>query len=371
MSTASSLSASGGAGAGADASSASTSSVVARTCAYCLAPAALRCGRCRNRAYCSAECQKADWGKGRGQCHKSWCGIRCGEKEVDWEIKFVPSRGRKGIFAKRDFKPDERVFVERMYFQEEIDETLEALDKTLTHTLTPMLVKQSFRDLDPAGMGPTEKFDRHACPITEMNGALVLPLNLSLVNHACKPNSEWVFDPTDTSQPTLLLITGAPVAAGEEFTVTFTWTIGISANSVPPEMAAAALFSTWGIVCPPDCACKDATIMGKVARVHALERRARELCAAGHVDEGLRAAEQFLDMANELGLSSIQRTRGMDLVINIAVAREATMPRARQLLAQKHALCMKLYGSKSYFTRQAAADIANPTAFDPRGKFSR
>lgn len=284
---------------------------------------------------------------------------------MDWEIKFVPSRGRNGIFAKRAFAADERVFVERMYYQREIDETIERPGDTAT----PALVKQMFKDLDPIGMAPAAKFDRHACPISELNGSLVLPLNLSLVNHACKPNSEWVFDPTDLFQPTVLLITGSPVAAGEEFTVTYTWTIGISANSLSPDLAPVALSTMWGIVCPPDCACKDATIMRKVLETRLLVKCVEEECQAGRRDSGMRFAEEYIDMSNELGLSSIQRTRCMDLAIRVALLREETLPRAMQLLTEKHAICLKVYGPKCYFTRQAAADVANPFAFTPRGKF--
>jgi hypothetical protein len=37
-------------------------------CSYCLALAATRCARCKDRVYCSPECQHADWANHSQQC---------------------------------------------------------------------------------------------------------------------------------------------------------------------------------------------------------------------------------------------------------------------------------------------------------------
>ena len=84
-------------------------------CAFCYmkldARAAKRCGQCNKRIYCSRECQTADWSK--GQHHKVWCCLNCGEQNTDWEIRKSETSGL-GVFALRDFEPGERIMVERV-----------------------------------------------------------------------------------------------------------------------------------------------------------------------------------------------------------------------------------------------------------------
>lgn len=286
-----------------------------------------------------------------------WRGLPCGEKELDWEIAYIPSAGRKGLVAKRAFAADERVFVERMHYFKEID-----FEDNFGVGACPKGVKEAFRALHPPGMDSISKFDIHGCPISELNGELVLGVNLSNVYHACRPNCEWVFDATDLTQPTVLLVTGRPIAAGEEMTVTYTWTIGISANYTSPAVAAAALAAKWGIVCPPDCSCKDATVMGKVARIHRLEGLIREQSGTGRIADALRSANEILQIATDLELSSIQRVRAMNFVIDVGIARRATAPRALRLMAEKHALTLKVFGPKAAMTLESEEQMKRPTA---------
>ena len=87
-----------------------------RHCAFCLeicgVPAKL-CGGCKKRAYCSRECQVADWKiTGSGQRHKNWCGrYEHGEEDVDWEVAPVPNKGL-GVRAKRLIPAGFRIIVE-------------------------------------------------------------------------------------------------------------------------------------------------------------------------------------------------------------------------------------------------------------------
>jgi len=73
------------------------------------------CGGCKKRAYCSKECQTADWSiKGNGQRHKNWCGIHeYGEEDLDWEVVPVPNNYKGlGIVAKRLLPAGFRIIVE-------------------------------------------------------------------------------------------------------------------------------------------------------------------------------------------------------------------------------------------------------------------
>lgn len=70
---------------------------------------------CLKRAYCSRECQLVDWTpKGKGQGHKNWCRLECGEEDVDWEVTSIPGKGL-GIVAKRMIPALYRIIVEGVF----------------------------------------------------------------------------------------------------------------------------------------------------------------------------------------------------------------------------------------------------------------
>ena len=88
-----------------------------RHCSVCLkvcSPAKL-CGKCKKRPYCSRECQLIDWPpKGKGQGHKNWFHLDCGEEDIDWEVKSIPGKGL-GIVAKKEIPPLYRIIVEPVF----------------------------------------------------------------------------------------------------------------------------------------------------------------------------------------------------------------------------------------------------------------
>ncbi len=92
------------------------SPVKKRHCAFCLNPIEDQiiklCGKCRRRAYCSRECQVTDWSAdGKGQGHKNWCHLVCGEEDIDWEVSNVPGKGL-GVVAKRTIPAKYRIIVD-------------------------------------------------------------------------------------------------------------------------------------------------------------------------------------------------------------------------------------------------------------------
>lgn len=88
-------------------------------CAYCThildGASTKRCGKCKRRAYCSAECQRLDWKA--GQQHKNWCGVAYCEEDRDWAVRACSDNPKKGlgVFALRDIVEDEIIMVEAAY----------------------------------------------------------------------------------------------------------------------------------------------------------------------------------------------------------------------------------------------------------------
>jgi len=91
-----------------------------RHCAFCLKEIGglliKKCGGCKRRAYCSKECQTADWSvTGSGQRHKNWCSrYEYGEEDIDWEVIPVENKGL-GVVAKRHLPVGYRIIVEPVY----------------------------------------------------------------------------------------------------------------------------------------------------------------------------------------------------------------------------------------------------------------
>ena len=87
-------------------------------CAFCLklSSSSKLCGKCNKRAYCSKQCQIADWSPGKtGQGHKNWCSkYECGEEDIDYEVSEIPGKGL-GIVAKRLIPAKYRIFVEPIF----------------------------------------------------------------------------------------------------------------------------------------------------------------------------------------------------------------------------------------------------------------
>ena len=74
------------------------------------------CGGCRKRAYCSKECQKADWSiTGTLQRHANWCAkCECGEEDIHWEVVPVPGKGL-GVRAKKKLPTGFRIMADPVY----------------------------------------------------------------------------------------------------------------------------------------------------------------------------------------------------------------------------------------------------------------
>jgi len=151
-----------------------------RHCACCLkeisGEAILKCGKCLKRVYCSKECQTIDWStKQDGQGHKNWCGIDCGEEDLDWSVVPIPGKGL-GIVALRDIPALYRIIVEGGVHKEH----------------------PGVADLMPENGSFEEKFQLNVlgCGLAdEDNHELgILCPRMSRLNHSCDPNATHFFD---------------------------------------------------------------------------------------------------------------------------------------------------------------------------------
>ena len=80
-----------------------------------MCPEAKLCSGCRKRSYCSRECQITDWApNGKGQGHKNWCRLDCGEEDIDWEVVSIEGKGL-GVVAKRFIPAKYRIIVDAVF----------------------------------------------------------------------------------------------------------------------------------------------------------------------------------------------------------------------------------------------------------------
>jgi len=151
-----------------------------RHCAFCLTgirgEAIKKCGKCHKRAYCSKKCQAKDWSPNKkGQGHKNWCGIDCGEEDVDWTVIPISGKGL-GLVALRDIPQAYRMIVEA------------GVDKD-----HPRVV-----DLLPQNGSLDDKFKLNVlgCGLDdeENQEQRILCLRISRVNHSCSPNATHFYD---------------------------------------------------------------------------------------------------------------------------------------------------------------------------------
>jgi len=153
------------------------SSSLDRHCAFCLKEisekAIMKCGKCLKRVYCSKECQTSDWSrKKNGQGHKNWCGIDCGEEDIDWAVCPIPGKGM-GISALRDIPAAYRIIVEA------------GVDKTHPRVADLMPINGTLDAkyaLNKLGCGAEDDVEELLC------------LRIARANHACKANAAHIYD---------------------------------------------------------------------------------------------------------------------------------------------------------------------------------
>eukprot|EP00276_Gloeochaete_wittrockiana_P008325 CAMPEP_0184659104 /NCGR_PEP_ID=MMETSP0308-20130426/28233_1 /TAXON_ID=38269 /ORGANISM="Gloeochaete witrockiana, Strain SAG 46.84" /LENGTH=327 /DNA_ID=CAMNT_0027098641 /DNA_START=995 /DNA_END=1978 /DNA_ORIENTATION=- len=232
------------------------------------------CGQCHKRAYCSRECQTADYKPGGGgQGHKNWCQLECGEEGIDWKVCPVPGKGL-GIVALRDLPMRYRIIVEA--------------DRP-KHPKALELV--------PLKGTMVEKFAANsiACPGSR-NGGLFL--RISRANHDCNANAAHILDETFN---VLVLYARRPISVGEEICHQYVQWNEISINR--PISDARQSLRSRGIECPPDCICRNSEVEAILDKGRRIEASVPALARSRKFKETYAAIEELLKLYDVINSS--------------------------------------------------------------------
>lgn len=214
----------------------------------------------------------ADWKPrekgGRGQGHKTWCSLNCGEEGTDWRVAFISKEKGLGLIAMRAFVPGERIMVERLIQFEEAK---------VTNRESPS-VRAAIELLIPKGGSLANKFALNSVGNADEQGG-GLGLRISRANHACdgKASHHWISD-FDVKA----LVANAAVAEGEEICINYTpATADPSAPRAIYEVGLVMLRNKWGIICPDNCVCRDEDHAKKMDRARGLDEAISRNLSAG------------------------------------------------------------------------------------------
>jgi hypothetical protein len=284
--------------------------------------------------YCSRACQSFDWSGLSGQSHKQWCGLPCGEEDVDWEIRFINLKRGYGLVALRNFEPEERVFVERLF-------SLKEIESLPTKTLA------SFLELAPLETSSTSSSVKESCENKFYLNCIsirdsdepALGLRLSRINHACVPNTDWWDDKNN-----LILITRTRVTKGQEFTFSYTNAMDPVIDGWTTEKARALLANKWDIVCEPDCLCHNMAIVLQIQRARELDADIINKIRSNLSKEAFLISETLLQLHFDINSSKLQQLTVMYNSFCLGITSESTEHKALVILRELRALSNKLFG---------------------------
>lgn len=203
-------------------------------CAYCYkqpgteACTELRhCPKCHKRRLCSRECQLADWKSG----HKHWCG-KTGEIGHDFEVREAPGKSL-GVFALRDFEPNEKIMMERpvasvakyegpvsvlgsvLSLDDSRKQAVQALTPAQLEKTPPALAEE--RELPPEQQVIAEKIRRNG--MGTHGGGNGLYILMSRINHSCIHNCST---PTVDKKRCVKVVSATRrISQGDEITISY------------------------------------------------------------------------------------------------------------------------------------------------------
>lgn len=326
-------------------------SVVGLPCAFCYRPLSetpKRCSKCLKRAYCSRECQVADWktDNGVGQGHKTWCSLGSGEEGIDWEVKYISEEKGYGVVALRDFAPNERIMVERVFRMSEVD-------------AQPRPMVEAINALDPRPGTVEDKFLLNAMQASTRAWCEgVLSVRMARANHSCGANAYHYYE---EAQRVRLLFCRVPIRAGDEICIEYA-RVKDPATSLDPEEVAEVLKSNWGIVCPEDCVCKDKEILAQLERANYLDGAIFRV-ATGDPPQprlALRKAEELLQIHEKLKQRADTVLRTLYDAFQVALTSKETQKEAGAYAKRVYQLSAALMGEKSYDAQEYKKYMEDP-----------
>ena len=276
---------------------------IERHCSFCFqvcSPAKV-CSKCHKRAYCSRQCQAADWKpEGVGQGHKKWCQYECGEEDVDWYVVPVPGKGL-GIVAKRMIRAGYRIIVEPVF--------------------TDPAGHPAIHDLMPEHGSLMEKLDLNST-LPDIHGqnpvvngfplkTLAISLRISRANHDCDPNAASFYY---NMSRVMILVAQREIPADQEICISYNpisyiTSMSLAENARFRKHRQDLLVNKWNIICSPDCVCNDSKVEKLILKAFALIKVLGEMEKAGNVPN-FQPAEDLLMVLNSIPVARYSLIRG-------------------------------------------------------------
>jgi len=314
-----------------------------RHCAYCLkflpVGTAKICGRCYRRAYCSRDCQKADWSQKPGsQGHKNWCDLRCGEEDIEWEFKPAPGTGF-GIFAKRFIPAKFRIMVD----------ACRQRDHPAINDLPPIGAALDQKIL-MSSLGRHGKGPRFA----------LICLRIARLGHDCDPNSDHFYDSVHHVK---VAYAERDIQAGEEITKSFTSVNAIGGNAFVGVPQRGMLQMFLGIVCKENCICRDENIGKIIKESEGLNEYL--IMAANSLDDtdnAMKMLKKQLGNLDTIHASLIYRLRTLHIGFHIGISRRSTLDEGRECARQAYELWAAIAHPKSEEVLQFKQYYENPSS---------
>ena len=288
-----------------------------------------------------------------------------GRLDVDFEICEAPGKGF-GVFALRDFQPNEVLMAERPLFM--------LSGRQLATQACVVLTGEelaAFWELLPEDGDMFKKFRTNAfhCPDAVPEESEGIFLAQARVNHDCVGNCIRYYCPEQGAQR---LIAMRAIQAGEEVTSSYLW-VGAHAQhpwkGLPSTQAErhAALRRTWKFFCACD-ACTSLEVAEKIDELESLgagmtlarlEIWNSQGLPADDLDALLHAGEVCLQLIHELRLGSEQLSRMNRDLFAVAASRKSTVPAAMRYAAASAAHGTAIFG-------QDATSVADMTKYAER-----
>lgn len=284
-----------------------------RHCAFCLQSIVDKsiklCAKCRRRAYCSRDCQIADWSSdGKGQGHKNWCHLTCGEEDIDWQVSTIPGKGL-GLVAKRQLPALYRIIVDCCHHGND---------------------HPAINDLMPIAGTYEEKFELNC--IGHDNGESSLCLRISRANHDCNANAGHWYDETFK---VVVLFAQRDIAVGEEITINYQLFNDISCD-VSADMSRFALQTKWGIICPMNCICYDKEVEKLITKARQLDKQIVRLAEQGKSLQSVNIVKELIKIHETIKSSLLNKSRTLYDGFQVAVMQKKSLDAAKSFLDQLH-----------------------------------
>lgn len=300
-----------------------TTAATTRHCATCLSVICSTpkvCSKCRNRSYCSVECQRMDWKLGCLQGHKHWCDLGYGEEDIDWELfDYGPSKGI-GVRAKRDFTKLERIMVDGV--RREDDAVI--------------------NDLHPIGDSINQKIYLNQLACGQPN-QYVLCARMSRVNHSCNPNAFHIYD---VNFKVKILVSERDIHVGDEICISYPNWDDPSSN-VSPQDARLGLQMKWGIECDPNCRCYDSNVLHYVAQARNLDDQIFEKTRTADIKGAMDAADNLITLHEAQGTKLMSMMRTYYDRFQLSIMTKKTLHKAAYDIGQCYTIKLSIYHPES------------------------